>query len=62
MNHVGIQMIGEKLKEHKLTYTKGYNRDLIDAYWEEIQKTTDPHSSFYGTEGGTVTNQRGHLA
>ena len=47
-----IEIIASKLEDHKESYHAGENRDLIDAYWEEILKTADRHSSFFEAEGG----------
>ena len=35
------------IAEHEETLTGGEPRDFIDAYLEEVKKTTDPTSSFY---------------
>jgi hypothetical protein len=47
-----LAIIKEKLEEHKETYEEGENRDLMDAYWQEILKTSDPHSTFFQDKGG----------
>ncbi len=41
------------IDEHKREYKNSpQNHDFIGAYITEMQKTTDPTSSFYGTVGG----------
>ena len=52
MNDPVIELIKVKLAEHKDTYEDSNNRDLMDAYWQEILNTSDRHSSFFESEGG----------
>jgi hypothetical protein len=40
------------IESHKETFDDCNIRDFIDAYLLEIQRTTDPNSSFYGEVGG----------
>ncbi|CAG7832509.1 unnamed protein product, partial [Allacma fusca] len=36
-----------KIKEHSINYIENHPRDFVDAYTDEILKTTDSHSSFH---------------
>jgi len=45
-------IVQASIDDHKATYEPGLKRDLIDAYWEEILKTTNRHSSFFEEDGG----------
>jgi len=40
------------IQNHKKKLFSHTNKDFIDAYLEEIDKTGDPDSSFYKTKGG----------
>ncbi len=52
MNEPVLNIIKEKVEEHKETFHEGENRDLLDAYWQQILQTTDRHSSFFQAKGG----------
>ena len=39
------------VEEHKKTFDDNFHRDFMDLMLSEIQKTTDPSSSFYGKTG-----------
>jgi len=46
------KFVKKALLEHKVSFTPGQPRDLMDALCEEVAATTDFQSSFYGKEGG----------
>lgn len=52
--HDLAQFVKESFLEHKATFVPGQPRDLIDTMCEEVVATTDPESSFYGSEGGSA--------
>jgi len=43
--------------EHQQTLSEGPPRDLIDAYLQEIEKTTDPTSVFHKSNAGGIAHQ-----
>lgn len=46
------QFVQKAIDEHMRTFQEDAPpRDFIDVYLQEIRKTTDPNSSFYGEEG-----------
>lgn len=55
MNSV-IDFVRVAINEHKETIQQDNSRDFIDVYLQEINKTTDTSSSFYGPAAGTDNN------
>ncbi|CAG7734636.1 unnamed protein product, partial [Allacma fusca] len=54
LSESGRHIITDPLKEHREEFTpdrKENPRDFIDAYLGEIERTTDPNSTFYGNLG-----------
>jgi hypothetical protein len=45
------KFIGQHIKEHQRTMDENNIRGFVDRQLMEIQKTTDPKSSFYGKTG-----------
>ncbi|CAG7786193.1 unnamed protein product [Allacma fusca] len=43
------------IKSHKTTFNSQIRRDFIDSYLAEVQRITDPESSFYKSIGGADT-------
>ena len=47
---LAFQYFRETIQEHRKTMEEGNPRDFIDTYLDEINKTTDPTSSFYAKD------------
>ena len=47
-----METMKDNIDEHKSTLQDGDSRDFIDVCLNEISKTTDPESVFYGEEAG----------
>ncbi|CAG7650438.1 unnamed protein product, partial [Allacma fusca] len=51
-----MRLVQRPVSEHQAEFSKEIQdnpRDFIDAYLVEINKTTDPNSSFHGSIGET---------
>ena len=44
-------MVEKQIQEHQNTRERDNVRDMMDLFLNEIENTTDPNSSFYGTKG-----------
>lgn len=51
-----VEFVGNTIKTHRETIQEDSPRDFIDIYLTEMQKTTDPGSSFYGSSAGKMGN------
>jgi len=49
-----LEFLDKPITAHKETHVPGKARDFLDVYLDEIKKTTDEASSFYGTVGGKI--------
>ena len=47
-----MKFLQEAIDSHKDSFQENSARDFIDLYFEEINRTTDPNSSFFKGEGG----------
>jgi cytochrome P450 len=48
------RFIGKQLQSHNVLYVENQPRDFVDAYMDEVNKTTDPQSSFHEKQGVLV--------
>ncbi len=48
----------ENIEEHKASVQDGDARDFLDVCLQEIRKTTDMESVFYGEEAGKMSRNR----
>jgi len=50
-----LKFLQDAIDYHKDSYQENSARDFIDLYLDEMNRTTDPHSSFFKGEAGTYS-------